>query len=582
MMKNFALILVFSLALASLLNGQVLPPTLQCVANDSLQWEVPENDCGPFNAYLIYASQNEDGPYDFLAEVTDPNQTVYFHEDAGAGTWYYYMESDYDCPGDSVLQSDTLDNLVPLPGELRSVSVEGSGVRVNWAPSPSPEVVGYILSREVAGQGTQPLDTVFDGTTYLDTGASADEQIETYFLEAIDACGNKSLVSGPHQTILPMVTAVDSCERSISLSWNSYEGWGQAPESYRILVSTQGSDLSQAGGVGGTETTFTYSEEVNDNQEYCFVVVANRANGEAQAVSAQICEEAMVVQAVNQLSALNASVEEGSIRFDWLWNADAAIAEYTIQRRAPDSDVANPLEQVSPVPAPVAENTFLDETADPTAGSYNYQIAVTDECGETTTSNDIQTVYLRARAFSGVNDLQWTPYQNQLAEVNSYQLYRIEGMGEVNIGTFEPGTRVAADEVDLSDSDQILACYYVVAEATVTINDTIVRSITSRSNIACAQQMARIYIPSAFSPNDDGRNDVFRPFLQFGTPVEYTMTIYDRWGGQIFQTKNFDEGWDGETNNGERVPVGPYGFLIRIEQEDGTVIEESGEVALLR
>jgi gliding motility-associated-like protein len=583
--RRFLLVctLVFAFSLGNTLNGQVLPPTFLCVANDTLQWEVPDNDCGPFNAYLIYASQDEDGPYTLLAEVTDPNQTFYFHDDSGTADWHYYLESDFDCPGETVLQSDTLDNLAPMPASLQSVSVDGDNVIVSWAPSPSPEVVGYIVSREVQGIGTMPLDTVFNANSYTDTEASPTEQVETYFVEAIDACGNKSLVAGPHRTILPEITAVDSCERTISMSWNAYEGWSEGVEAYTVFVTPENQAQQEAGIVSGGQTNFTYSDEVNDGQEYCFQVVANRSSDGIEAVSSTVCVDAMVIQAVNLFAAVNATVDNGTIQFDWLWNANAAINSYQIFRQAIGSDVVGIIEDVSPVPNPSMDNTFTDQNADPNSSGYRYQVAVTDECGVATTSNTVSTIFLEADAFSGVNDLQWTPYENDLAVVNNYNVFRLSSSGSpVNIGTFDANTLLAADKVDLSDPDQSQACYYVEAEATVTVNDSIVRTVLSRSNTACAQQIARVYVPSAFSPNDDGRNDSFRPYLQFGTPAAYEMTIYDRWGGQVFQTTDFSEGWDGFSSEGERVPIGPYAFYIRIEQSDGTVLEESGEVALLR
>ena len=122
--------------------GQVAAPAFLCVSNDTLFWEAPTNSCGPFNAYLIFASQDESGTYSQLAAITDPNQNFFIHENAGMGVWYYYLESDYDCPGQPVLQSDTLDNLIPEQARLESVSVSGTEVEVSWQPSPSPDRSG--------------------------------------------------------------------------------------------------------------------------------------------------------------------------------------------------------------------------------------------------------------------------------------------------------------------------------------------------------------------------------------------------------------------------------------------------------
>ncbi|MCB0550401.1 MAG: gliding motility-associated C-terminal domain-containing protein, partial [Phaeodactylibacter sp.] len=177
---------------------------------------------------------------------------------------------------------------------------------------------------------------------------------------------------------------------------------------------------------------------------------------------------------------------------------------------------------------------------------------------------------------------RWTPYLNPLGTAQGYSLYRIEGGGAVLLGDYGPNTLEAADNnIDLSNPEQVRSCYFVEALAEVALNDSTRVVVNSRSNTACAEQEARIYIPNAFSPNEDGRNDEFRPFLQFGTPADYTLSIYDRYGGKLFETTDVDKGWDGKSR-GKRVPVGLYVYHVRVEQANGTVIEQSGEVSLLR
>lgn len=56
-----------------------------------------------------------------------------------------------------------------------------------------------------------------------------------------------------------------------------------------------------------------------------------------------------------------------------------------------------------------------------------------------------------------------------------------------------------------------------------------------------------LYIPNAFSPNDDGVNDVFSVTAMFIT--EFSMLIYDRWGNRIYETNDITKPWDGKTTN---------------------------------
>ncbi|MCB9053959.1 MAG: gliding motility-associated C-terminal domain-containing protein [Lewinellaceae bacterium] len=580
-MKQLALTLVFGFAFAWTVCGQVSPPTFLCVSNDTLFWETPSNTCGPFNAYLVFASQNAGGPYSQLAAITDPNQDFFVHQNAGMGTWFYYLESDFNCPGQTALPSDTLDNLIPERARLESVSVSGSDVEVSWVPSPSPEVVAYIISRTVPGQGNVVLDTVFNDTFYLDQAATPTEQSEIYFIEAIDACGNKSLIAEPHSTILLATEGSDPCERSISLSWNLYQNWPQGIGSHEVWVSRNGSAPERVATLDGNASTYRF-QNADDAVEYCFTVRAFERSSGVMAASSEACISLDVVQAVKGLAATNATVtDNGEVQLEWVWNANAEINDYAILRSTDNSNFTVIESGTPPTPLSV-NNTYLDSGANPSGGVAYYQVQTTDGCNEKASSNIVGTLFLRATAQSGTNIIRWTPYLNPLGTAQGYSLYRIEGGGAVLLGDYGPNTLEAADNnIDLSNPEQVRSCYFVEALAEVALNDSTRVVVNSRSNTACAEQEARIYIPNAFSPNEDGRNDEFRPFLQFGTPADYTLSIYDRYGGKLFETTDVDKGWDGKSR-GKRVPVGLYVYHVRVEQANGTVIEQSGEVSLLR
>ena len=72
----------------------------------------------------------------------------------------------------------------------------------------------------------------------------------------------------------------------------------------------------------------------------------------------------------------------------------------------------------------------------------------------------------------------------------------------------------------------------------------------------------KIYIPSAFTPNGDGHNDVWRiPGLK-AVPV-FELSVFNRWGQLIYHVKNNNKGWDGQFN-GIKQPSGGYTYMIRI------------------
>jgi len=65
-----------------------------------------------------------------------------------------------------------------------------------------------------------------------------------------------------------------------------------------------------------------------------------------------------------------------------------------------------------------------------------------------------------------------------------------------------------------------------------------------------------VYLPNAFTPNGDGKNDIFRPVFA-GAASTFRFAVYDRWGRAVFVTSTPGAGWDG-TTGGRQQPAGTY------------------------
>lgn len=92
------------------------------------------------------------------------------------------------------------------------------------------------------------------------------------------------------------------------------------------------------------------------------------------------------------------------------------------------------------------------------------------------------------------------------------------------------------------------------------------------------------FLPNAFSPNGDGLNDEFEGtgFLENGFR-QYEMSIWNRWGEQVFQSTNPEISWNGRRNNiGELLPSGVYTYLLAITGPRGSFKTAEGFVTLLR
>jgi len=75
------------------------------------------------------------------------------------------------------------------------------------------------------------------------------------------------------------------------------------------------------------------------------------------------------------------------------------------------------------------------------------------------------------------------------------------------------------------------------------------------------------YIPLAFTPDNDGINEVFKPILTC-EPFEYSMAIYNRWGEQVFFTTDPEIAWVGDDQKGDFfVPAGIYSYKLAFKSD---------------
>lgn len=89
-----------------------------------------------------------------------------------------------------------------------------------------------------------------------------------------------------------------------------------------------------------------------------------------------------------------------------------------------------------------------------------------------------------------------------------------------------------------------------------------------------------IMIPTAFSPNGDGHNDVFRAPAGVNHRLQY-MYVYNRFGQLVFSSDYDHQAWDG-TFKGQVCDVGVYYYYLSIECKDGAIVKRNGDVTLVR
>ena len=103
---------------------------------------------------------------------------------------------------------------------------------------------------------------------------------------------------------------------------------------------------------------------------------------------------------------------------------------------------------------------------------------------------------------------------------------------------------------------------------------------TTLDSINVQTKFCNIWFPNVFTPNNDGVNDLIKPLGDLSLITNYTLTIFDRWGAQMFSTTNPYEGWNGRFNN---IPQqkGVYVYYMKFNYKN-IPNDQKGNFTLLR
>jgi gliding motility-associated-like protein len=89
-----------------------------------------------------------------------------------------------------------------------------------------------------------------------------------------------------------------------------------------------------------------------------------------------------------------------------------------------------------------------------------------------------------------------------------------------------------------------------------------------------------IYVPTGFTPNNDGRNDILKPAYISIKSLSY-FTIYNLWGQRVFSTNNFNTGWNGSLN-GQSLDPGTFVWILKATDLIGKIYFLKGSSMLIR
>ena len=468
----------------------------------------------------------------------------------------------------------------PQPPVLNLVSVQPDAGRVDleWTLSPSGEIAAYIVYEYSATQaGWMGLDTLWDPAatrySFVTTAIkymSIRLGVAAYRLPAIpgeDGC--PSPVSNSINTIFCQ-SQIDTCSGKISVRWNRYEDFPKHVTSYEILVSESGGPLEVKYTTGNNEESFTVSG-FNTGEEYCFAVRAVLEDG-ARSSSNRSCLSTRMQKAPGWINADYATVnDDNTVSLSFTVDPISEISRFRLDRTTGSVEfvsIANPSANDGRV-------TFNDEEADITKINY-YRLSAINNCQAAVATSDISTNIVLALKEAGEDlILSWNSPGTRPGAVTSYELYMNTGNG------FNPETTTADTVFTISLRDIMYeisggeVCFFI--NATGTNNPHGIYG-QSKSSSICASHTEAVTVPNLFTPNNDLRNDTFRPVLSF-TPSDYHLIISNRHGKVLFETRDFHEEWDG---SGDGSGEGVFLWFLRIIAPSGKTISRTGTVTVIK
>ncbi len=308
--------------------------------------------------------------------------------------------------------------------------------------------------------------------------------------------------------------------------------------------------------------SFNDTQGLECNVEYCYQVTA--VAGKTEIVSDRKCTTAQSSNVPPPFRTVLVSVNSDN-RVDLRALPPQALpATYMMlvyRNTGPGGSYAPTGEEVS-------RNIHQDGGVQPDRQSYCYQVVYQNACGvNSQPTPSACTVYLSAGSATSLSWTAGSPFSDE--EVDHYV---IEKMDETGLILSQEDVGKQTSYTPGRDDPAVDRYRYRVKAVSRS-------GLASYSNVYEFTIAPRVFVPDAFTPNDDAVNDRFE--LKGSVTFEsIQMTVFNRWGEVIFRTDSRD-GWDGTLDGRPALP-GTYAYKIVMRTQDGRQTVKTGSVLLIR
>ncbi|WP_347156639.1 gliding motility-associated C-terminal domain-containing protein [Pontibacter chitinilyticus] len=526
---------------------EALPPTLAFTACANRLLHVTVTD----KRYDTYTLAFGDGKQQLMKAGQEVSHTY-----AAEGTFTLTLTGTFaGAPCQGITQQQvTVQGAVPVP-KLAKLEVlqQAAAGQLRFTLQNLQSGLRYTLERQQhAGSSFQTIDTLRQVTQAELTYTVADvntTEAASYRITPTDEC--LSHLNEVSNTIQSITLASIPAEQEVTLQWTAPPVSVQQTELYR-----NGSLLQSM-----AKNTSRYTDtDVSCGQTYTYQVV-NTYAAAVQSVSVQQ-QVAVTSTAIPQAGYLASTFDlDNQLQLSLTLPA----GQQTQQVRWEQSIAGGAYKELTTTPQPL----FTAATPDiltPTC----YRASYTNTCGNSSGfSNSTCPILLQASsAADGSINLSWTKYESFPSGVGQYTVELLSPDKQLLASYAASGTNYT----DHTLGNEPLLLYRIKATAKSGVGQTY-------SNIQTLEQPLLLFVPSAFTPNNDGLNDVLQVKGRFFS--NYQIRIYNSLGNVLYDATDPLGGWDG-TFKGKQMPAGVYSYDISVTTAAGTPSHRTGTVTLLR
>lgn len=581
------IILIICLISIVEINAQNLPYISKACAarsgNDVILNITPhQNTCGTFQSVEVFAKQNAVLNYNLIGTINTEAQLFFVHSNAlvSGNNWVYKLRYKFLCNNDSIETNEVeIDFTPPITTEIDSISYDqwrqGSAsaterdLLIGWSKENLEDTRSFIIWNS-PGNNNIPSDTVWEQLYWMDSVNIKYNDL-SFSLSILDTCYNQSTISSKHRPVSLSFSA-DTCAEEISLSWIPYLGWQNSIRTYRIYLFQAGADPILIDSTNSLNYSFSYSN-YSGSISFFVQAVSNNTGFSSSSNRQNYTIRRTPVSSYNYISSVS-YISDNEIEIEWNYDNNPFIRDIYLLRE----NILNGIKDTV-YKGKTNNNLYIESDNINYYNKYRYQVISRDACLDFIDSSNIGVnVILNLNQNNNQISLNWNPYQEWTNGVQEYLIK--EGVMVNNSFTWniknttsDTFTQFTRPELDVE-----MICYQI--ESLEFDPNTNFNQGISISNIRCIIDSPQVYFPTAFTPG--GLNPVFRPK---GVGIDFSKTkmeIFNRWGEKVFTQTDIRAGWNGKNLQDADCPSGVYVYLCRIVAYDGTIINQTGTVTLIR